>query len=155
MAPFLILPSLPLKPSFLPANLCQLHSWCLHHHSLQPHLSILLLLPLCILVLYLGFQQWHQLPPGTTMSHSDVFTYHMVGTELLGILGFKLTSCGVHTEFHQILTVSIYLLSINSNGQTLFHILTCVERYLDVVHPITYLSLRTARGIRVRNVTIG
>lgn len=39
-------------------------------------------------------------------------------------------------------------------GQTLFHLLTCVERYLAVVYPITYLSLRKAQWVRIRNVTI-
>lgn len=35
-----------------------------------------------------------------------------------------------------------------------FHILTCLERFVAVVHPITYLSLKTERGIRIRNATI-
>lgn len=37
----------------------------------------------------------------------------------------------------------------------MFHVLTCVEHFLAVVHPITYLSLRKKRVIRIRNVIIG
>lgn len=36
-----------------------------------------------------------------------------------------------------------------------FPLMTCVEHYLAVVHPITYLSLRKAKGIRIRNITAG
>ena len=36
-----------------------------------------------------------------------------------------------------------------------FHTLTCLERYLAVVHPIIYLSLKNERGIRIRNITNG
>lgn len=39
--------------------------------------------------------------------------------------------------------------------ETCFYVLTCVERYLAVVDPITYLSLRNKTGIRIRNVCFG
>lgn len=52
------------------------------------------------------------------------------------------------------INVGISLFVINLSAHTLFHLLTCVERYLAVVHPITYRSLKKAKGIRIRNATI-
>ncbi|KAG8006021.1 hypothetical protein GBF38_005130 [Nibea albiflora] len=117
--------------------------------------SVLLLLPLYILVLYLGLQRRRQQRCGATTSHSDLFTYHMVFMELISVLGSCLCCCGVHTDHPLVTLVGIYLSVINLTGQMLFHILTCVERYLAVVHPVTYRSLKEARGIRMRNVIIG
>ena len=113
--------------------------------------SIFLLLPLYIYVLYLGFKRWRQQRSNTTTSHSDVFTYNMVIVELMSVFGSVLICCGLHTDLPQMMTVGILLESINLSGQMFFHLLTCVERYLAVVHPITYLSLRQERGIRIRN----
>lgn len=48
-----------------------------------------------------------------------------------------------------------YLFSFVWYGETLFHVLTCVEHYLAVVHPVVYLSLRKRRAIMVRNLIIG
>eukprot|EP00064_Thunnus_orientalis_P023959 superscaffoldBa00009649_g24223 len=117
--------------------------------------SILFLLPLCIFILYLGHQRWRQQRSGTTISHSDLFTYHMVISELMNILGFTLTCCAVFTDLPEMMMPGLYLSYINISAQMFFHILTCVERYLAVVHPVTYLGLRKARGIRIRNITIG
>eukprot|EP00064_Thunnus_orientalis_P019247 superscaffoldBa00004732_g19363 len=116
---------------------------------------ILFVLPLCILVLYLGHQRWRQQRSGTAISHSDLFTYHMVITELTNILGSILSCCSVLTDIPEIIMPNLYIYSINLYAQMSFHILTCVERYLAVVHPVTYLGLRKARGIRIRNITIG
>lgn len=117
--------------------------------------SILIFLPLYIFVLYLGLQQWQQQSSSKAMSHSKYFTFHMVIMELLNVLGSTLICCGIHTDLPQMIMVGIFLLSINLFGQMLFNLLTCVERYLAVVHPITYLRLRKAKGIRIRNITIG
>ena len=117
--------------------------------------SFVVLLPLYIYIAYLGLQRWRQQHSSMTMNHSDVFTYHMVAVELISVTGSTLICCGVHTDHPQVMMVGICLLSINIYGQMLFHILTCVERYLAVVHPVTYLSLRKASGIRIRNTTIG
>lgn len=89
------------------------------------------------------------------MSHFDVVTYHMTITELLSVFGLILLSCGVHTELSEITAIGIFLRFLKMIGQTFFHLLTCMERYLAVVHPITYLSLRKAKWVRIRNVTIG
>lgn len=46
-------------------------------------------------------------------------------------------------------------MSVTSTGQAMFHILTCVEHYLAVVHPITYLHLKQAGKVRIRNICTG
>ncbi|XP_035849445.1 uncharacterized protein LOC118493511 [Sander lucioperca] len=120
--------------------------------------NILLLLPVCILVLYLGLQRWrrHRSTSATaTTSHSDSFTYHMVTMELLGVFGYTLCCCGIYGDHVNLFFVGFFLWSFNWYGEIFFHILTCVERYLAVVHPVTYLSLRGERGIRIRNISIG
>nr|XP_040038184.1 uncharacterized protein LOC120822501 [Gasterosteus aculeatus aculeatus] len=116
---------------------------------------LLLLVPLFVLVLYLGFQRWRRQRSACSSaatSHSDSFAYHMVSIELLGVLGFILSNSSIHVPTY---SVGLFLLSVTWFGQTSFHILTCVERYLAVVHPVTYLSLRRERGIRIRNISIG
>ncbi|GLD73435.1 uncharacterized protein AKAME5_002476000, partial [Lates japonicus] len=120
--------------------------------------AILLLLPLCTFILYLGLQrrlQQRSSSSAATMSHSDCFTYHMAVIELIGVLGLTLSLCGIFMEDLNIMWLGFSLMVINWCGEVLFHILTCVERYLAAVHPIIYLSLRKERGIRIRNITIG
>ncbi|XP_068443439.1 uncharacterized protein [Clinocottus analis] len=113
--------------------------------------SILLILPLCIYVIYLGFQRWRQQRSSLTMSHCDIITFHVVVVELMNIAGAITTL----TCLREALTVGVFILSINITGQVLFHTLTCVERYLAVVHPVTYLGLKKGKGIRIRNLSIG
>lgn len=114
--------------------------------------SLLLVLPPCVYVVYLGLKQRRS---GTAASHSDVFTFHMVAIELMNIAGYLLCCCGVLTRLTGMVTVGVCFLSVNFLGQQLFHTLTCVERYLAVVHPVTYLGLKNQKWIRVRNVSIG
>ncbi|XP_078020886.1 uncharacterized protein LOC144459927 [Epinephelus lanceolatus] len=116
--------------------------------------SILLLLPLCILVLCLGFQQWRQ-QQSTAASHSDIFTYHMVTMEIIGIFGSGLYCYAVSVQDPWFMMVGVYFFTVVTHGQIPFHMLTCVERYLAVIHPITYLGLRKRGGAIIRNVTIG
>ncbi|TNN26490.1 hypothetical protein EYF80_063373 [Liparis tanakae] len=116
---------------------------------------LLLILPPCVYVIYLGFQRWRQQRSGTTMSHSDVFTLHMVAMELVSIVGSIISCCGVLTSLPEVMIVGMCLFSINVSGQQFYHTLTCVERYLAVVHPVTYLGLKKGKGIRLRNISIG
>ncbi len=116
------------------------------------------LLPLFILVLYVGHQRWRQqrsVSAAATMSHTDIFTYNMVALELISVLGCCFYCCGALTDIQSIIRVGTDMFSVTSPGQTLFHLLTCVERYLAVVHPITYLGLRQSGGVRIRNISIG
>lgn len=116
--------------------------------------SILVLLPLYIFTLHLGFQQWRQHRSCMTINHSEFFTYHMVGIELMGVLNFTLICCGVHTGCKTVIVMGLHIFHIYSSGQMSVHLLTCVERYLAVIHPIAYQRLRNKKGIRIRNIII-
>ncbi|XP_078020889.1 uncharacterized protein LOC144459930 [Epinephelus lanceolatus] len=120
--------------------------------------NILLLLPLCILVLYLGLQRWQRQRSTSTAamtSHSDSFTYHMVAMQLIRVVGCTVCFCAIIWG-HVITFYAGYFLRVFTwYGELCFHKLTCVERYLAVVHPVTYLSLRGERGMRIRNISIG
>ena len=120
---------------------------------------ILLLLPLCIFVLYLGLQRWCQQSStssaASTNSHSDIVTFHMVVMELICFLGFNFCIYAVYVENYKMLSVGFVIWCFAWYVQNSLHILTCVERYLAVVHPVTYLNLKGQRGVRIRNICIG
>ena len=119
---------------------------------------ILLLLPLCIFVLYLVHPRWRQQRSTSTsvaMSHSDSFSFHMVIVELAGVLGAVLCCCGIYMYHENVFSVGYMLYTFKWFGELYLHILICIERYLAVVHPIIYLSLRRDRGVRIRNIIIG
>ena len=119
-------------------------------------ISYILLLPLFILVLYAGYQKWRKersVATALVISHTDICTYNMVVLDLIGLLAYCSCCYGMYSKQHTVVIVGLYIYSIVSPGQTLFHLVTCVERYLAVVHPITYLGLRQSGG--VRNISIG
>lgn len=89
------------------------------------------------------------------MNPTDVFTYHMVGMELIGVSASITCCCGAFRDHVKMLWVGCNMFSIISCIKMFFHVLTCVERYVAVVHPITYLSLSKAGGITIRNISIG
>lgn len=104
-------------------------------------LRIILLLPLCTFVLYLGHQQWKQQRSFKTASHADIFTYHMAAMELIFVMGAFLSFGGTNQSV--IAAVGSIASLIAYFGEILFHVLTCVEHYLAVVHPIIYMGLIT------------
>lgn len=108
------------------------------------------LLPICLLVLYYA----HQRILSASTSHSDCFTYHMVAMDLVVVLRNAVACYSIHRGDIVMLYVSTYLSSFTWCGQMSLHMLQCMERYLAVVHPITYLSLKTEAGIRIRKITI-
>lgn len=115
----------------------------------------ILVLPVHVLILKLAHQRWRQKQSPTATSHFDLVTYHAAVLELVNMVGFVFCSIGVLVHLLYLTLLGVYLLSLKLTGQMLFDILTCVERYLAVVHPVTYLSLRTANGVRVGKVIVG
>lgn len=116
---------------------------------------IVLILPLFVVVLYMGYQRRRHQQSTSTTSHVDVVTYHMVVLEIFGLMGCGCYGIGLYLADDSVIESGIYIFSFVFPGQSLFHCLTCVERYLAVVHPITYLSLRRPDGVRLRNISIG
>lgn len=117
--------------------------------------SCLVILPLCVFILCLGFQRWRQQRSSATTSPSDLITYHQLVIELLNIFGYIISCCGLQAHLTEMVMLGVYLWYVNLAGQMNFHLLACIERYLAVVHPITYLSLKKKKGIMLRNVCIG
>lgn len=120
--------------------------------------NIFLLIPLSSKILYHSFQERqknHSTSSGAMMSHTDSITYHMVIMELSCLSGGIFCCWGIFRHNLTILFVGRLHYSFTAYGEILFHNLTCMERYLAVIHPITYRKLRSERGTRIRNVSIG
>lgn len=117
--------------------------------------NILLLLPLSIFILSIGFQRWQKQSRSEAMNPTDVFTYHMVGMEMIGISASITCSCGTIINHPLLLWVGCNMFAIISCIKMFFHILICVERYAAVVHPISYLNLSKEGGVTIRNISIG
>ncbi|CAI5685972.1 unnamed protein product [Oreochromis niloticus] len=119
--------------------------------------TIFLVLPVCILILQHGLQEWRK--KGSTfmevLSHSDCFTYNIVILDLFAVLSCIFNYCGIVMNNLNMFILPYFLYSFSCFGQIFFHMLTCVEHYMAAVHPITYLSLRKERGVRIRNISIG
>lgn len=73
----------------------------------------------------------------------------------MGFFGCVIFLCGTKTHLSVLMTMGIAVFLLTSAGQMFFHFLTSVDRYLAVIHPITYRALNKAKVIRIRNVTIG
>lgn len=116
-------------------------------------INLLVVLPLCALILHFGVGRWLR-GSGTAASHSDHLTFNLILTELLILMGFVLTWCGVFAALPLMGLAGTYIFSLNLFAHVVLDILTCVERYLAVVHPITYRNLKNAKGIRIRTTSI-
>lgn len=116
-------------------------------------MTFILILPLLILVLYLGLQRWQQhLAEGTT--NADVFTFHLAIIEVVGVFGTIVSCTGIFKWDLNLLIIGMLILNLTWYGETYFHILTCMECYLAVVYPIRYQNLRREWGITFRNVSV-
>lgn len=113
------------------------------------------LLPLFLLILCLGYWRWWQPRSSTKTCHADIFTYHGVVMELFLVFGTVFAYYGDSAHLQLMTTGGILLTCVTYSGQCIFHLLTCVERYLAVIHPITYMRLNKAHGVKIRNVSIG
>ncbi|KAJ0039353.1 hypothetical protein NL108_018082, partial [Boleophthalmus pectinirostris] len=114
--------------------------------------DVAVLLPFCLGVWFLGLQRrcWQK-----QNSHLDVFTYHMVTMEMVGVVACAVYLYGfVQTQILMIFT-ALEVYANTTYGQVYFHILTCLDRYVAVVHPIVYMRLKERGGTRLRNSLIG
>lgn len=111
----------------------------------------LVLLPLSVIVVYVGHRCRLR---RKTLSHLDVFTQHMAFLELLSLFAIFSLSYGIYTNFEQFLKVGLTFLFVTASGQIWFQCVVCVERYVAVVHPVTYLRRKAQSGVRIRNVTL-
>ncbi|KAI3375826.1 hypothetical protein L3Q82_003751 [Scortum barcoo] len=120
-------------------------------------ITYILLLPVCIFILYLGYQQWKKQRSVSTAvtSHSDHFTYHSIAIQMNEFLGFTVFFCGGYFNLPEIMLMGNSVWSVASFDQAQLQLLTCVEHYLAVVHPVTYLGLRQTGEVRIRNISIG
>lgn len=117
-------------------------------------INIIILLPLCISVLYLGLQQWWQQCTRAPMNHIDALTYNITISEIINIMGHMCLCIAIYINVQPVAGVGVTLMAVNLNGQMSFHTMICMERYLAVIHPITYLSLKKTNGVRKRNTAI-
>ncbi|MEQ2210519.1 hypothetical protein XENOCAPTIV_014803, partial [Xenoophorus captivus] len=144
------------EPSFKVLRACRLSVASNVIFTLYNAVTVFVLTPLFTLILYMGFQRWrHQRfsPAGMTISNTDFFTYNMMFVEVFAVVGSAVYSLGNFIEDEAVLMLGVILSSIIMPGQTLFHLLTCVERYLAVVHPIAYMHLKEAIRVRIRNIS--
>lgn len=91
----------------------------------------------------------------STISHSDFFTYNLVVMEITGMFGCVVCFCAICSDQPYLLVCGAFPWFYAWYGETLFHTLTCLERYLAVVHPVTYMRLRNEQGIIIRNISTG
>lgn len=117
-----------------------------------------LLLPVSVIVLYLGlqscFKQWFASKP-VSVRHSVTFIYHMAAMEFIDIPGCFLMSYSIFQNDLTRLFFGYGMWSFAWYGQTLIYLLTCMEHYLAVVHPVTYRNMRKECRIRIRNIALG
>lgn len=126
-------------------------------HTVFFMINVVILFPTCTCICYLGIQQWCQQRSSSSVSmksHTDIFTYHMTFMELFAVLGFILCCYEICCSINLVI-VGYFIWTFSWFGETFFHLLICLERYVAVVHPLTYRSLRTEQGIKIRNLIIG
>lgn len=109
--------------------------------------NLLLCLPIYLLVLKKGIQQWlgHVSP---SSSNADVFIYHGIALEVIASVSMALYSFSVYTCGTAAMLLGYHIMWLTYVGQSMFHCLTCTERYMAVVHPAMYR--RQAKEVLMR-----
>ncbi|KAL6118216.1 uncharacterized protein ACO6RY_03061 [Pungitius sinensis] len=154
---------LPLLPPALPSNSTfhLLSSQCFRSRtSVYVFCAVssvyALLLPLLVRVVHTGYQQYRKQGSVSmaATSPSAMFTYHSIVMQLNEMLGFFISFWGSYMDVRDVHLAGTFVWAANSFGQGMFQVLLCVERYVAVVHPVTYLGRRQAPGVRRRDASI-
>lgn len=117
--------------------------------------KLVLVMPFVVLVLYLGLRRWWRQRQSTltTTSHSDVFIYHICISEFIFAMGSIFLYCGWLSGLSEMMSVGLHICTLSYPGPIFFHIVTCVDRFLAVVYPVTYLRLRQSGGVKIRVIS--
>lgn len=117
-------------------------------------LHIVLILPLCVFLFYHCLsQQCRQTSASASTSHSDNFSCHVAFMELISVCGLATGYVAVIKQDADVMLVGILVCKFTWYGETFFHILTCLECYLAVVHPFIYLRVKGDMEVRFRIIT--
>lgn len=76
-----------------------------------------------------------------------------MSTELIGILGTLVMMYGTYSDLQIMTLLGLVIAFVYNSVQIIINIISRGECYLAAVHPITYLSLRNAKRIRIRKIT--
>ncbi|KAJ0006178.1 hypothetical protein NQD34_013451 [Periophthalmus magnuspinnatus] len=113
--------------------------------------TALFILPLSIYSLILGYQRWRR---RRSFTNSDYFTHNMSIIHLVLLLGLAVGYGGFFANHPELTRGGNYLISIIYPGELLIHALICVDRYLAVVHPISYMKFKQNTGVSFCSVSI-
>ncbi|KAK7910079.1 hypothetical protein WMY93_014763 [Mugilogobius chulae] len=108
--------------------------------------------PIFLYVLYEGYKRMKA--QQSPLSHADVFTFTIITMEILTTIGSNIGMFSVKDQKSVAMRIGRDLYNIGVMGAMCIHCLTCVDRYLAVVHPITYLRLKRRGGVMIRNIGI-
>lgn len=107
------------------------------------------------LFIYVLWQLSHRRSPSGETKDSDVFTFHIILLQIFGVAAILIYCYGAFSYSPILITVGYNIFSSLAPGETMFHVLTCFERYLAVAKPVTYRRLQQSGGVRRRNICIG
>ncbi|KAI3376070.1 hypothetical protein L3Q82_016609 [Scortum barcoo] len=85
------------------------------------------------------------------MNPIDIFAYHTVIMELMGISGSIVCCYGAFAHHQKMMGIGCNTFTMISCVKMFFHVLTCIKRYLAIAHPITYLNLMKSGSGQRRN----
>lgn len=74
--------------------------------------------------------------------------------ELIWVFASFLYLDGLFMRHSKITSAAEFVCSISFFGEICFHVLTCVERYLAVIHTITCRNLKNSCGVKMKYILI-
>ncbi|KAJ0006121.1 hypothetical protein NQD34_013394, partial [Periophthalmus magnuspinnatus] len=114
---------------------------------------VAVMLPISLIVLFLGFERCKQQAtnPCITITNADFFTLNLAAMEVIGVVGYTTALVSISCNFDH--RVGFIIGEFPWTGQMVFPIFACIEHYIAVVHPMTYLNLKHGHGLWIRHVS--